>query len=380
MNTFNFKSTRIAKMCKALFVMLTCSQATAFAQACDASSHLMQTTTVTECTGYLYDNGGGAGNYSNSKDYTFTINPSDVTDILVTFSQFATESGYDYVSVKDAATNYAFLNQHSGSTNPGVINCGGLTAGIKVIFHSDTYVNGAGFARLWTSSGGSCGPIHNMPNLSAITARGMLYDSGGRTGNYSHNEDKLINIYPTDATYVCLHFSQFSLGTGDYLYIYDDINGGGSVLYTFSSSSPASTSINYDDLPGDGLSIRFTSNSTSLGAGFAAIWSSDGAYPFGYEPEARTIGDDQGIPAENKVSIFPNPTDSKMAIAFQVKEETQTKVVIYNIAGMETVVLDKTLQAGMQKIDFDATSLAPGMYFCKVVMGTTVLMEKVIKN
>jgi hypothetical protein len=63
-----------------------------------------------------------------------------------------------------------------------------------------------------------------------------------------------------------------------------------------------------------------------------------------------------------------------------VKEAGQTKVSIYNLAGMETIVLDKTLNAGIQTMDFDVTSLASGIYFCKVITGNTVLVEKLIKN
>lgn len=377
MNTFNFKSTRIAKMCKALFVILTCSQATAFAQACDASSHLMQTTTVTDCTGYLYDSGGGGSVYQPGENYSFTISPVGATEITVKLLQLTTEPTWDWIRFKDASGTVIW-GPFSGSSLPATSEQTWTLSSVTVEFHSDGTLQYNGFQLLWTTIGGSCGNRFNISNGNTTSYRGTLHDSGGRFGNYADNESKVFTLAPIGASFVCIKFSEFNTESGaDFVKIYDNVNATGTLLGSYSGTTiPAGNIISSTGK----MSIKFTSDYSVVRSGWTAIWNSDGSYPFAYEQEARTIGNDNGLPAEDKLSIFPNPTDSKMSIAFHVKEQTQTKVVIYNIAGMETVVLDKTLQAGMQKIDFDATSLAPGMYFCKVVMGTTFLMEKVIKN
>jgi len=56
----------------------------------------------TVCTGTFYDTGGEAGEYENNEDETLTFLPAGGEDfVVVEFTEFATEGGYDYLHIHD---------------------------------------------------------------------------------------------------------------------------------------------------------------------------------------------------------------------------------------------------------------------------------------
>lgn len=340
----------------------------AFAQACDAYSYNIPNEGVTNCTGYFYDSGGPSSNYQNNETRGMEIYLPGST-ITLKFSAFSTESGYDFLKIYDnlgaTGTPIATL---SGSSLPSPVIS--TTGEMSFRFTSDYSNVSSGWSAIWTSVGGDCGSAYNMPNVSVLGSKGTLYDSGGPTANYSNNESKTFNITPTDATTICLKFSAFNTEANyDKVKVWNNINGTGTLLGTFSGSSIPS-----DVTSSSGkMSVTFVSDGNTLGSGWAAIWTSDGT------SRIPTGIDEQGV-GEHRISLFPNPSNDNVTIGFTVKEAGQTRVAIYNLAGMETIVLDKMLNVGTQTIDFDVTSLASGIYFCKVITGSTVLVEKLIKN
>lgn len=339
--------------------------------ACDASSWLMQNLSINKCTGYLYDDAGGSANYADNKTYVFTIAPGSVTGITLKFTDFSLENGYDYLRIYNGTSATGTpANTYTGTSIPSTVTYGGA---ITIKFTSDAAVNSRGFAASWFATGGDCGPIYNMPNYSVNPPKATLYDSGGPTSNYSNNETKIFAIAPADATTICLKFSDFSLENNyDYLRIYDVLSGG-SPIYTLTGST----------LPGNATSstgvmrLEFSSDFSNTSTGFAAIWTSDGtAFAHVEERSINNLTND----VSSGIRIFPNPAESTVTIGFSLKEEGQTKVIVYNTAGMETIVLDKILSSGEQTVNFDAAHLAAGVYFCKVITLKNVLVEKLIKN
>ena len=340
----------------------------AFAQACDANSYNISNISVTKCTGYSYDTGGPSSNYQNNETRGMGIYLPGAT-ITLKFSAFSTEAGYDILKIYDnlSATGTPIATLSGGALPSPVTS---TTGEMSLRFTSDYSNVSSGWSASWTSIGGDCGSAFNMPNLSAIGSKGTLYDSGGPTGNYSNNESKTFNIVPTDATTICLKFSAFSTEAGyDIVKIWDNINGTGNVLATLSGSSLPS---NVTSTSGK-MSVTFVSDGNTVSSGWAAIWTSDGT-------SRIATGIDEQEVEEDRISLFPNPSSNNVAIGFTVKEAGQTRVAIYNMAGMEIIVLDRMLNAGAQTIDFDASPLASGIYFCKVITGNTVLIEKLIKN
>lgn len=343
----------------------------AFAQACDAGTYNMPNLSTTFCTGYLYDSGGSGSNYANNETRTFNIWPgAATTSITLRFTAFNTEATHDVLRVyNDLNGTGTLLGTFSGSSIPG--NVTSNTGKMSVKFVSDGTVVNSGWRAIWTSIGGSCGSSYNMPALSVFSARGTLNDSGGPNSNYANNETKLFNIVPTDATSVCLKFNTFSTESGwDVVRVYNNINGTGTLLGSFSGST----------IPGNitsstgKMSVTFSSDANTTGSGWTAIWSSDGT------ARVQTTGIEDEAMLENKISIAPNPAEDKVTISFHAQEEGPAKVALYNVAGAETIVLNKTLGAGDHSFDFDSSALSPGVYFCRVITGSSVLVEKLVKN
>jgi hypothetical protein len=61
---------------------------------------------------------------------------------------------------------------------------------------------------------------------------------------------------------------------------------------------------------------------------------------------------------------YPNPFNSSTTIEFDIPERTNVKIVVYDILGREVkILIDKELEPGKYKINFDATNLPSGVYF-----------------
>lgn len=367
------KTKAIQKMStgKLLFACLLLSNTQqVLAQACDALTINMQNVSVITCTGYHRDSGGSGSNYANNENFLFNIVPTGATSVTLKFTGFNTEASYDLLKVYDNINGTGtLLATLSGTSLPSAITSS--TGKMSLRFTSDASVVSSGWTATWTSVGGDCGPVYNMPSASTIKSRGTLNDSGTPTGNYSNSENTTFNITPTDATTICIRFSSFNTESGyDLLKIYNNINGTGTLLATLSG-----TSLPSDVTSSTGkMSLIFTSDGSVVSSGWTANWNSDGT--------SRIIksSDSDEEMADNQLYLFPNPSNDNVNIGFHLHEDGQTKITLYNVAGMETLVLDKMLIAGKHNINFDVSSFAPGIYFCKVVTGSSVVVEKLIKE
>jgi len=66
----------------------------------------------------------------------------------------------------------------------------------------------------------------------------------------------------------------------------------------------------------------------------------------------------------NPYQNYPNPFNSSTTIEFDIPERTNVKLVVYDILGREVeTLIDKELEPGKYKINFDATNLPSGVYF-----------------
>ena len=72
--------------------------------------NLVNGTTLTSCTGTLYDSGGPGADYSDSEDYTVTLSPTNAVNVQVTFILFDVEAqpscNRDYIKIYDPIANF----------------------------------------------------------------------------------------------------------------------------------------------------------------------------------------------------------------------------------------------------------------------------------
>ena len=99
---------------------------------------------------------------------------------------------------------------------------------------------------------------------------GLIYDSGGATGDYGNNEYNEFLIAPCGASQVTLTFMSFNLAANDELMVFDGT----------SATSPLVGSYKGTNLPntitstGGNLYLVFLSNNAGVASGFAATWGS----------------------------------------------------------------------------------------------------------
>ncbi|MBX7243479.1 MAG: hypothetical protein K1X92_17195, partial [Bacteroidia bacterium] len=136
-------------------------------------------TVLTPCSGTITD-GSGGNNYDNYVNCSWLIQPANASSISLNFTAFATESGYDFVTVYDGSTTAApVLGTFDGNTLPPVLNSTG--GSMLITFISDPSVTDAG----WNASY-SC-TVCTAPAQPSVSAGGSTtFCQGGSvslTGN-----------------------------------------------------------------------------------------------------------------------------------------------------------------------------------------------------
>lgn len=130
--------------------------------------------TVTSCTGYLYDEGGN-GDYSNSTNVTTTIAPAGASSVTLTFTSFGYESGYDYLRIYNGtSTSAPLIGTYDGNQLP---NGGTITANSGAITlkqYTDNMVTDIGFVANWQCVAASVPPVSSFVADDTLTCVGLV--------------------------------------------------------------------------------------------------------------------------------------------------------------------------------------------------------------
>jgi len=121
---------------------------------CTLSASLTQGYLISEsgdiftCSGTIYDPSGPNGSYGTYNDYTRTIYPGTSGNaVMLTFTEFNTESNYDFLYVYDGTSSDASLiGKYSGNTLPATITAGNSEGALTLRWTSDGSTNGTGWA------------------------------------------------------------------------------------------------------------------------------------------------------------------------------------------------------------------------------------------
>ena len=184
----------------------------------------MSTGSITSCNANFFDSGGPAGQYAISENYTYTFYPSAGNLISVAFSSFATENGYDGLSIYDgpsaaspllpsalpAGTNAttAPAGSYYGTTSPGTVTASNPTGALTFVFTSDGTVVDNGWAATITCTpmpacSGTPSPGNTLSNLASVCSGSnftlSLQNSPGVTGMHyqwqsSSNDTTFTNL------------------------------------------------------------------------------------------------------------------------------------------------------------------------------------------
>lgn len=76
---------------------------------------------------------------------------------------------------------------------------------------------------------------------------------------------------------------------------------------------------------------------------------------------------------------FPNPFNPSTQIEFNIPNNSNVEVKVYNALGMEVATLLKEFrQAGTHKVEFNASNLSSGIYFYRVLSGNNSIIKKMV--
>ncbi|MFC7667418.1 CARDB domain-containing protein [Hymenobacter humi] len=204
-----------------------------------AQTYLLPATgnsTITTCSGTLYDNGGASGTYSANATGAVTITPATAgSKVKLQFTAFVVETGYDAVSIYDGTSVAAPLIGTYNSNNPpptvygsstsgaltvrltsdGIVNLSGFAATIECVttvpapVQADLLVQGATLSALSIAAGG------------ALTANSSIYNQSGALANSSSVGYYLSSDATWDGTDQLLSYSQgFALAAWQSSYRY----------------------------------------------------------------------------------------------------------------------------------------------------------------
>ncbi len=166
---------------------------------------------ASSCGSTVYDP-GGTGNYGNNANTTTTYCPSAPGEVLtMTFTQFNTESGFDFVRVYDGpSTASTLLGTFSGTTIPGPFTSTHPSGCLTVNFTSDNTITGVGYiadlsccvAPTPTAGASNNGPLCEGASLqlNSTTNIGTVFSWSGPNGFTSALQNPTIpNATTTDA-------------------------------------------------------------------------------------------------------------------------------------------------------------------------------------
>jgi len=158
-----------------------------------AEAYNMQNGSVETCGALFYDDGGANSNYTNNKDYTMTFRPAtEGSMIQVDFTEFSTESGWDFLYVYDGATVQpdTQIGRYSGSNVPGTITATNAEGALTFHFISDQNTTSSG----WVATVACVGNYE--PMIISVTANPEVINEGetsqleaivmGGAGNYTY--------------------------------------------------------------------------------------------------------------------------------------------------------------------------------------------------
>ncbi len=221
----------------------------------------------TVCSGTLYDSGGPLGNYSDGSNGYTTLYPSNPGNMVQIGGSFNGQNCCDFLQIFNGVGLTGNLLWSGIASAEGIPTITSTAGPLTIQFISNGSIAGAGFAL----------DINCVPPATFIVPEsgvntytvcsGTLYDSGGPSGNYANNSDGYTILNPSNPGYM-MNVSGSSIGESafDFIQIYNGAGLTGNLLW---ESSPGFGSIPTITSTAGPLTVKFTSNSSNVGAGFA---------------------------------------------------------------------------------------------------------------
>ena len=92
------------------------------------------------------------------------------------------------------------------------------------------------------------------------------------------------------------------------------------------------------------------------------------------------VEEESGVPTDYVLmQNYPNPFNPTTTIRFGLPKDSNVRLSVFNILGQEvTVLVNKQMSAGYQKIEFDASKLTSGLYIYRIQADNFVQIKKML--
>lgn len=106
-------------------------------------------------------------------------------------------------------------------------------------------------------------------------------------------------------------------------------------------------------------------------------------YAFSFTTEIGSTGlisNNNGLPKNFALhNNYPNPFNPATKIQFELPKNSMVKINVYDITGKEVrILVNEFRNAGLHEVQFNATNLSSGYYFCKMQAGDFVAVNKMV--
>ncbi|HNW89828.1 MAG TPA: M4 family metallopeptidase [Bacteroidales bacterium] len=130
---------------------------------------------LTCCTGTLFDS-GETGNYSNNSDGSITIAPTGASNVVLNFSSFDFESGYDYLYIYDGPNSSSpLIGMYDGNNLPGGGTIQSTYGSITLRQFTDQGLVKPGFELSWHCNILEMPPVANFSASELATCNGVVH-------------------------------------------------------------------------------------------------------------------------------------------------------------------------------------------------------------
>lgn len=93
------------------------------------------------------------------------------------------------------------------------------------------------------------------------------------------------------------------------------------------------------------------------------------------------LGLNELVKSEIKFNVQPNPMNENATISFELKQNQQVKIILFDMMGREVITAeDAQLIAGSHHININKNNLKSGMYFIRFESGENVFNHKLLIN
>jgi hypothetical protein len=108
--------------------------------------------------------------------------------------------------------------------------------------------------------------------------------------------------------------------------------------------------------------------------------STTGIADTAYVQVTTGVADDEGLPDGFVLhQNYPNPFNPETTIRYTVKDPSRVVMKVFDLRGREVATLvDRIHPSGFYSVQFDASGLASGIYFCRIRMKDFVAVKKMV--